>query len=81
MNDSVRKGGEMSDQEQQLEEFEVLASIYPEEFCRLDSLPSVPSHWEGQSFGNYFRIDIKPSDIDSKDLHGKLLIENFCFRL
>ncbi len=66
----------MSDQEQQLEEFEVLASIYPDEFSRINTLEVVPPHWEGQSYGNLFRIDIKPSDTDSKDMHGIISFEN-----
>lgn len=66
----------MSDQEQQLEEFEVLASIYPDEFSRINALDAVPPHWEGQSYGNLFRIDIKPSDTDSKDMHGIASFEN-----
>lgn len=61
----------MSDQEQQLEEFEVLSSIYPDEFSRIDRLKTVPAHWEGQAFGHVFQIDIKPSDADSKEMHGK----------
>lgn len=61
----------MSDQEQQLEEFEVLESIYPEEFSRIDRLQGVPAHWEGQAFGHVFQIDLKPSDADSKEMHGK----------
>eukprot|EP01033_Poteriospumella_lacustris_P011255 gene11255-8000_t len=59
----------MSDQEQQLEEFEVLESIYPDEFRRIDRLKTVPAHWEGQAFGHVFQIDLKPSDADSKEVH------------
>lgn len=60
----------MCDDEQQTEEFEVLASIYPDEFSRLDKLKSIPSHWEGQPYSNLFQIDLKPADIDSQEMHG-----------
>lgn len=61
----------MSDAEQQLEELEVLASIFPDEFRTLDSVLPVPTQWAEQAFGNTFKIELKPSDYETKEWHGK----------
>jgi hypothetical protein len=60
----------MSDEEQQLEELQVLQSIYPDEFQELSSLENVPTSWNGKVYLHAVNIVLKPTDTDPANTHG-----------
>lgn len=71
----------MSNLEQQIEEFEVLLSIFPEEFAQISNLDELPKEWLAMDIKHFFRISLSPNDLgDSQEAHGGIvMIIKFAF--